>query len=188
MTDLFTWAEMSCFKWWLYLLGPILEGIGIVVILFPDVVPGMQRLDQWLRRHGHRIANRLRRLFRIPQVIEATGIVTATGSLTLQGRGVVLPGQTASLEEKVQFLFDWYPKINEAIAALRERFEKSEKDIVKQFEIARQDVEAWTKETIRTEIARYRGGRIGQVPRRLDNQPGDALGGELTNAISGMAR
>jgi len=29
---------------------------------------------------------------------------------------------------------------------------------------------------------------VGQVPRRLDNQLGDALDGELTNAISGMAR
>ena len=30
------WAPMSALKWWLYFVGPILEGLEIVVILFPD--------------------------------------------------------------------------------------------------------------------------------------------------------
>ena len=156
----FTWADTTPLKCWLYLIGPFLEACGIVVVLFPDVVPGLQRLDQWLRRQGQRVANGVRRVLGLPRVIEATGIVTAKANLTLQGRGVVLPGRNASLEEKVQFLLDWYPKINEAIGALRERFEKSEKDIAKQFQAARQEVEAWTNEAIITEIARYRAGRI----------------------------
>jgi hypothetical protein len=129
----FTWADMTPLKWTLCLVGLVLEGLGIVVILFPDVVPGLQRLDQWLRRQGQRVANGVRRVLGLPRVIEATGVVIATGNLTLQGRGVVLPGRNASLEEKVQFLLDWHPKINEAIGSLRERFEKSEKDVAKQF-------------------------------------------------------
>jgi hypothetical protein len=160
MTDLVTWAEMSRFKWWLYLLGPILEGCGIIVILFPDVLPWLLRWWSWLQRHTRTLANGVRRMLGIRH---DTRLAAQTGTLTSVGehaRLVIAPGESAPLEDKVRYLMQKSLELDGAVDALRERFEKSEKETANRFDQARREVEAWTKEAIRTEIARYGAGRI----------------------------
>jgi hypothetical protein len=108
MTDLFTWAEMRRFKWWLYLLGPFLEGFGLVVILFPDVLPWLLRWGSWLQRHTRTLANVARRVLRIPRDMRLADGTASEVAATARGRIVIAPGEKASADEKVKFLMEKY--------------------------------------------------------------------------------
>jgi len=154
------WAQMTPLKCWLYLIGPILEGLGILVILFPDALPGVTWAGRWLLRLANTLANAVDRFARIVHDIRIAGGTASAVAVTARGRIVIAPGQNATLEEKVKFLFDKHLEIDGALDALRERFEKFEKETARRFEQTGRDVEAWTKEAIRGELERYRGGRI----------------------------
>ena len=105
------WAQMTPLKWWLYLLGPTLEGLGILVILFPDALPGVTWTGRWLLRLANTLANAVDRFARIVHDIRIAGGTASAVAVTARGRIVIAPGQNATLEEKVKFLFDKHLEI-----------------------------------------------------------------------------
>jgi hypothetical protein len=88
----------------LLVLGVVFEFAGIVLLGFPDFVPGAVRLSGWLRRRSRAVENRLRRLLRLPPrpVVHKAGADFGVG-VELSASAVVGTGAT-TLEDKVEYL------------------------------------------------------------------------------------
>jgi|SoiMetStandDraft_5_1073268.scaffolds.fasta_scaffold13929_3 hypothetical protein len=162
MTELlgFTWVQqMSTFKLILLWLGPGLEIIGILLILFPDAWPWLNSLGRRL----YKLIDAMATLFdRIGKIVSDLGRRPSTGSSVFTGerpRVLIMPGENALIEEKVKFLFDKHREITAAIDVLLERAEKTEKDTADRFEQTRREVETWTQEAIKQQLERYRALR-----------------------------
>lgn len=84
--------------------GNVAEFAGIVLLGFPDLLPGAIRLSRWLQRQSRRTANRLRRLVgRQPLgTVVSAGAATAIAT-ALTGSAVVGTSET-TVEGKVEFL------------------------------------------------------------------------------------
>jgi hypothetical protein len=71
-------------------VGVVPEFVGIVLIGFPDFVPGAIRLSGWLRRNARHVADGFRRIFRRPRrgvvvQVGAAGGVALGGSVSAEG-------------------------------------------------------------------------------------------------------
>jgi hypothetical protein len=88
----------------LVVVGVVAEFAGIVLLGFPDFVPGALRLSDWLRRQTRRAVNRLGRLVgrEPPGVVVSAGAALATG-VALGARAIVSTGAT-TLEGKLEYL------------------------------------------------------------------------------------
>jgi hypothetical protein len=88
----------------LLVLGVVFEFAGIVLLGFPDFVPGAIRLSGWLRRRSRAVENRLRRLLRLPPrpFVHKAGVDAAVG-VELSASAVQRTGAT-TLEDKVEYL------------------------------------------------------------------------------------
>jgi hypothetical protein len=88
----------------LLVVGVISEFAGIVLLGFPDFVPGAIRLSGWLRRQGRRTANRIRRLIGLKPraVVHNVGAADAVG-VSMSASAVVGTSET-TLEGKVEYL------------------------------------------------------------------------------------
>src|SRR5215211_821999 len=85
----------------LFAVGAGIEFVGIVLLGFPDFVPGAVRVSRWLRLRARRAENRLRRMLRRPPRrkvvnLEALAHARATGHLSLK----VSVNPEATVEEK----------------------------------------------------------------------------------------
>jgi hypothetical protein len=101
---LVTWAEMSRLKWSFLAVGAVLEGLGIFILVFPDLVPNFRRFSLWLGNHTRSLLAHIHRMLKRPRHI----VLTAdTGKLGLSGERASLmkaPGETATLEDKIEYL------------------------------------------------------------------------------------
>jgi hypothetical protein len=164
MSDLFTWVDgMSPFKRAILGTGFVLESAGIILILFPDVLPALKRAGSWLLRWAQTAQSGIRRVLRIRPDTRVARMAVSEGKDTVRGRGVATLGEAASLEEKVRFLLAKHLEIDSAIDTLRNHFAESEKAIWNRFEQARQEVEVWTKG--RSAPSWHAGGRFASSPR-----------------------
>jgi len=85
----------------LFVFGAVAEFAGIVLLGFPDLLPGAIRLSGWLRRQS----NRLRRVVGLPTrpIVVSIG---AAGEINIAGRvaALVVSRSGGTLDEKVAFL------------------------------------------------------------------------------------
>jgi hypothetical protein len=90
----------------LLVIGVVSEFVGIVLIAFPDFLPGAIRLSGWLRRQWRRIENLIRRLARRkPRPIVVSAGVSGGVAIGGSASGVVSPGPNATtVEDKVDYL------------------------------------------------------------------------------------
>jgi hypothetical protein len=89
----------------LLVIGAVAEFIGIVLLGFPDFLPGARRLSGWLRRTRWRVINPFRRLAGLPP---RRGIVYAKSGTLAAGVGMRAAGMVSTsattLEDKVEYL------------------------------------------------------------------------------------
>ena len=145
----------------LLIVGALAEFAGIVLIGFPDFVPGALRLSNWLRPRVQRLRTGVRRLLRRPQ----PGVSHqrfATDSATVSDHAPVEqygdPG--ATLEQQVEFLLMQDVKAQRQLNALRRRIDSLEKDMPRRLTALRGDMETHVAETQAAALAEYRPLRI----------------------------
>ena len=145
----------------LLLIGVASEFVGIVLIGFPDFVPGTLRLAGWLRRQGRRIENLIRRLARRkarPIVVSAG----ASGGIAIGGSAsaVVSPGANATTEDKVDFLLRRDLDTQRELNDLAGRVNRLQTESTRQLAEARQDMEQHVDRELATALTEYRPLRV----------------------------
>jgi len=144
----------------LLVVGVFAEFVGIVLLGFPDFVPGALRLSGWLRRYGRRLANVVRSLFGRPtrgavHQIRAAGESNVSATLS----AVVIP-KASTLEEKVDYLMSRDQAAQDRVNTLDERIVRLETDSPRRLAEARRKLEDHvTRELVAAEAA-YRPLRV----------------------------
>jgi hypothetical protein len=114
---------MSAAKIGLLVGGAAFEFLGIIVIVFPDLIPYGIRLSLWQRRHTRALFDHIGRLLGRPRnvVIE----VPTASELNIAGRGSPMKSASgaATLEQKVEFLLTRDQEAQRDVNMLRERIE-----------------------------------------------------------------
>lgn len=141
-------------------IGVVSEFAGIVLLGFPDFVPGAIRLSGWLGRHGRRGANRLRRLVgRSPRGVvhtaESGGVIVTGMSVT----GVVSTSAT-TLEGKVDYLMRRDQDAQHMFDALAERVTRLEADSPRQLDEIRRQMEGHVARELMAALEAYRPLRV----------------------------
>jgi hypothetical protein len=145
----------------LFAAGAVIEFVGIVLLGFPDFVPGAVRLSQWLRVSARRVANRLRRVVRLPPrptVVTLEGLVHGRSMGRASVTVAVSPG--ATLEEEVAFLLRRDQESQNRINALTERVAEIEGRTPAELEQLRARMEAHVAQELAAARDEYRPLRI----------------------------
>jgi hypothetical protein len=145
----------------LFVVGALFEFAGIVLLGFPDFVPGALRLSRWLRPRTRSVVNRLRRLLRLPPrptFVDLGGAVEIHG--VLRGSAMKSVAAGASLEEKVAFLLRRDEEAQGAVNALAERVAAIEEQAPRQLEQLRGEMQAHVDQKIRAALDEYRELRV----------------------------
>ena len=103
----------------LAVVGAVLEFVGIVLIGWPDLLPGAKRFSAWLASAAARVRYGLRRLFRRPRhrtIHAASGAYVVAGG---SARGVVSPRPGSTDAELIRYLLDRVALMEEALDGLR---------------------------------------------------------------------
>jgi hypothetical protein len=140
----------------LFVLGVLVEFVGIVLLGFPDLLPGARRLSGWLRRQE----NRLRRLIgRKPRHV----VVTAGSAMSIAGgfsaSGIVGTSET-TLEGQVAYLLRRDQDAQREANALAARVKRLEADGPKHLDEAQRQMEQHVAAELAAARAEYREVRI----------------------------
>jgi hypothetical protein len=146
----------------LFVVGAIFEFVGIVLLGFPDFIPGALRLSNWLRIRGRRLANRMRRLFGRPPgrtvvKLEAADEISLAGHLSLMKH--VHPD--ATIEEKVAFLVQRDQEAQRDVNELNERLTAIETETPRRLEELRGQMHTHVARELTEAMTAYRPLRIG---------------------------
>jgi hypothetical protein len=142
---------------WLFIAGVFTEFVGIVLLGFPDLLPGARRLSGWLRRQE----NRVRRLVGLPT---RRGVVYAkSGTLTV-GVGASSAGMVSTsattLEGKVEYLMRRDQDSQRAENALAARVNRLEAESPQQIAKAQRQMEQHVAAKLADARAEYHELRV----------------------------
>ncbi len=152
---------MSTLATILFVGGAISEFAGIVMIAFPDLLPGTRRLSAWLERRARIVANRIRRLLGLPpRRHEVAGSASLTGSGRVRGSGVVGIGLGATIEQKVDFLLRRDQASQEAVNRLARRMEDLEERLARDLEGLCEQMEGHVERKLTIAAEQYRALRV----------------------------
>jgi hypothetical protein len=151
---------MSGAKIGLLVMGAAFEFVGIIVLVFPDLVPYGLRFSQWQRNHAHALLDGIRRMLGRPRnvVIQvgAASAVTATGRASLM-KSV---SATATLEHKVEFLLTRDQEAQRDINTLREGIEDVEAAASKSLDKSRREIVTRFERELKAALEAYRPLRV----------------------------
>jgi hypothetical protein len=145
---------------WLGWLGIALEFLGVVLVGAPDLVPGARRLSAWLAREWERGTRRVLRALGIRRPQRITTGVAAEYDIAGRAAGLVHATSAKTLEEKVAFLLRRDELTQTAMQELNDRLVELEKETRRRLDAQREEVEAFVREEIAVEDARYRWARV----------------------------
>jgi hypothetical protein len=103
----------------LVIVGAILEFVGIVLIGWPDLLPGARRVSGWLSSRYSSFRGWLRRVLRRPRhhtISASSGLAIALGG---GARGVVSPSADSTDSELIQYLLGRVALMEEAVDDVR---------------------------------------------------------------------
>jgi hypothetical protein len=145
----------------LYIIGALAELGGILLIAWPDFIPGAVRFAAWLRHNSGRVENRLRSLLGLkPRIIVHEGAGTITGKGRLSGSGIVSHGPN-TLEGNVDFLPRREQANQEAINKLVARVSASEEEAPERLAELRRELREHVTGELAEMQADYRAARVG---------------------------
>jgi hypothetical protein len=145
----------------LYAAGAAIEFIGIGLVAFPDLVPGMRRLSRWITPRWRTFENRLRRLLRL-RGRDVVVTVGAAGALALGGSvsAVTSMGEDATLEQKVDFLLRRDQEAQKQANVQAERLATLGRESEKKLAALREQMETHVATELAAASAEYRPARI----------------------------
>jgi hypothetical protein len=143
-----------------YIAGAVFEGVGILSLGLPDLIPYGPRVSRWLSARYVRTLNRL--LLRIGrprrQVVELKGIPANSSGV---GRpGVTNVENDLPIEQQVALLREHDKESRKAIDDLRDRLETLERGTSRRLEESRGAMEAHVAEALSAARAEYQALRI----------------------------
>jgi hypothetical protein len=127
----------------LLVIGVASEFVGIVLLGFPDLLPGAIRLSVWLRRQGRRAANVIRRLAgRPPRAFVIDAEAGSYATFGFSASGMVGPGpDVTTIEDKIEYLLGRDQNAQRDLNALASRVAYLETESPKELAEARQEME-----------------------------------------------
>lgn len=147
-----------------YIMGAVLDLIGIVLIASPDLVPWAVRMAARLRVLEQSIENRLRRLLRIgPRGRIASLSATVTGGASVSAvvtRGLS-PG--ASIEQQVAYLLRRDEDAQTTFNAFASRVERIERETPAQLNALRTELQSHVEDRVSQRLADLRAARLWGV-------------------------
>jgi len=148
----------------LYLVGAIVELLGIVLVASPDLVPGAVAFAGRLRAWARMIESRLRSFLHLPPRVRVASLdVTVTGKGRVGGSLVVGFNEKASLEEKVAWLLRRDRESQEAHNALAARVEAFEEETLRRLEQLRGELKEDIEARLSSRLADLRAARLWGV-------------------------
>jgi len=146
----------------LYIVGAVLEVVGIILVASPDLVPGAVRLARWVRPRWRRVENRVRRILRLPPGgITYEDAATVGLNLSISTAAEVGFNPEASLEDKVAFLLRRNSETQKEMNALSQRLDAIETEAPKRVDELRAELEAHIAHELTAAKEDYRAARIG---------------------------
>lgn len=144
-----------------FAVGACLEFAGIVLLGFPDFLPGALRLSRWLRVRERRVENRVRRLLRRPPrstfvSVHAADELSVTDSVSL----TKTVDSTASPEARVDFLLRRDQEAQRDVNVLKDRVHALESGTPRQIAAARSEMEAHVAQGLEEAMHAYRPLRV----------------------------
>jgi hypothetical protein len=140
----------------LFAAGALAEFVGIVLLGFPDLLPGARRLSGWLRRQE----NRLRRLIgREPRHVFGTSSVGVAIAAGVSASGIVGTSET-TLEGQVAYLLRRDEDAQRKANALAARVNRLEAESPRQIEEAQRQMEQHVAAELADARAEYRELRV----------------------------
>jgi hypothetical protein len=145
----------------LLVFGVLAEFAGIVLLGFPDFLPGALRLSAWLGRRGRRVLNRVRRLIGLPSLTTHVSIAAA-GEYNLAGNvaALVVSREEGTLEEKVDFLLRRDQDAQRRLNDLEHRLNDLEGESPRRLEELRTAMEEHVARELSAALEAYRPLRI----------------------------
>jgi hypothetical protein len=144
----------------LLVIGAVSEFTGIVLLGFPDFLPGAIRVSAWLRRQGRRAANLLRRLVGKPPrgSVHKVGLDAAVG-VEVSASAVVGTGAT-TLEGQVEYLLRRDQDAQRQANEFASRLNRLEAESPRRLAEVRQDMEKHVSAELTASMEAYRPLRI----------------------------
>jgi hypothetical protein len=145
----------------LFAVGASIEFVGIILLGFPDFLPGAVRLSRWLRVRTRRVVNRLRRLVGL-HPLQSVYSLSPADEINLAGRLSLVKSVSpeASLEERVAFLIQRDQEAQRDVNALTERVAAIEEEAPRQLDRLRQQMETRVAQELAAARDEYRPLRI----------------------------
>jgi hypothetical protein len=145
----------------LLVLGALAEFTGIVLLGFPDFLPGALRLSAWLGHRGRRALNRIRRLIGLPPLTTHISIAAAV-ELNLAGSiaALVVSREEGTLEEKVDFLLRRDQDAQRRLNELEHRLDDLEAESPRRLDELRAAMEEHVAREVAAVLEAYRPLRI----------------------------
>ena len=151
---------MSAAKIGLLVGGAIFEFLGIIIIVFPDLIPYGRRFSQWLRRRARTLFDHISRMLGRPRnvVIE----VGTASEVNIAGRVSLIKSASgaATLEQKVEFLLTRDQVAQRDVNILRQRIEDLEVETSKRLDQLRREMATRFAQELGTALEDYRPLRI----------------------------
>jgi hypothetical protein len=145
----------------LFAAGACVEFAGIVLLGFPDFVPGALRLSRWLRVRARSVTNRVRRLLGLPPGQTFVSI-EAADEISVADRASLMKSvrPDATIEERVAFLLTRDQEAQRDVNALTARVDAIETEEPRRLEGLRTETEAHVADALAEARDAYRPLRI----------------------------
>ena len=145
----------------LYVLGAILELVGIAFVAAPDLVPGARRFSRWAAPRWRRFENRVRRLVGLPPRAISVSVQGVTAAaVALGGTAIVTITHGATVEEKVEFLLRRDQERQQSEAEMGRRITAIERESPQRLAELRSDMEARVADEVEAAKVEYRPLRV----------------------------
>jgi hypothetical protein len=141
----------------LFVVGVLAEFVGIVLLGFPDLVPGAVRLSAWLRQQENRLRRRIGREPR--NVVVTVGAATASAAFGGRAAGIVGTSET-TLEGQVAYLLRRDQDAQREGNALAARVSALEAELPRQRDEAQRQMEHHVAGALAAARAEYRELRL----------------------------
>jgi hypothetical protein len=150
----------------LYVIGAVLELVGILLVAWPDLLPYGARSSRWVRRRTRRTVDQVRLVVGRPraQVVHVAGIDSAQAFGSASVSAIVSVNEEASPDERVEYLLRREREAQERLNAHDDRLRSIEERVPKQLEELRAESEEHVAKELTSAEWQYRPLRfIGAV-------------------------